>query len=231
MRLLALTLLTALALSACKRPDPLEPKSGGAIPAAQAAEVTSSAVDPRIEACHVRMTAPRPHEWTTWWDPKGVALSGEGPSSVHSVYWASDKEKKTLRANKTAMPLDINCRSDGPPAFALSLAAFASTEKDLPLGAGRYPIVGKSAGEVQPGQFLAATLTIGKGMYDASGGTLVLEKFDMEGVKGSFVIEGVDAVGGAKPIHLEGTFEIPCHGGMLETECKANKVKAEVAAP
>ena len=43
--------------------------------AAGADQVTSSAVDPRIEACKIRMTAPEQHEWTTWWDPKGVALS------------------------------------------------------------------------------------------------------------------------------------------------------------
>src|SRR4051812_9181428 len=78
-------------------------------------EVTSSAVDPRLEACKIRMTSPAKHEWTTWWDPKGVALSGEGPSSVHSSYWASKKEKETLRASKAAMPLDINCSNEGPP--------------------------------------------------------------------------------------------------------------------
>jgi hypothetical protein len=227
-----LVLIAALPLCGCKRPDPTAPKvTTLPISTAQAAEVTSSAVDPRIEACRIRMTAPESRQWITWWDPKGVALAGEGPSSVHSVYWASAKEKQTLRANKTAMPLDINCRNDGPPALALSLAAFASSEKDLPLGPGRYAIVGKMSGEVQPGQFLAGTLTVGTAMYDARGGTLVLEKFDMEGVKGTFSLDGVDAVGAAKPIHLEGSFEIPCHGGMLETECKANKVKAEVAAP
>jgi hypothetical protein len=193
---------------------------------ASAAEVTSSAVDPRIEACKIRMTAPAKHEWTTWWDPKGVALSGEGPSSVHSSYWASKKEKETLRANKTAMPLDINCSNDGPPEIRVSLAAFSSTEKDLPLGPGSYPIVGKASGEVRPGQFLAGTLAYDQGMYDARGGTLKLDKFDTDGVAGSFVIDGVEALNGSRKIHLEGTFEIPCRGGMLETECKANKARA-----
>jgi hypothetical protein len=193
---------------------------------ATAAELTSSAVDPRLEACKIRMTSPAKHEWTTWWDPKGVALSGEGPSSVHSSYWASKKEKETLRASKTAMPLDINCSNDGPPEILVSLAAFSSTEKDLPLGPGRYPIVGKTSGEVQPGQILAGALTYNKGGYDARSGTLKLDRFDMEGVAGSFVIDAVDALNGKRKIHLEGTFDIPCRGGMLETECKANKARA-----
>jgi len=191
-----------------------------------AGEVTSSAVDARLEACRIRMTAPEKHEWTTWWDPKGVALSGEGPSSVHSVYWASAKEKETLHANKSAMPLDINCSNDGPPEILVSLAAFSSTKKDLPLGPGTYSIVGKASGEVKPGQILAGSLTFKKEMYDARSGTLKLDRFDMQGVSGSFVIDGVEALSGRRPIHLEGTFEIPCRGGMLETECKANKARA-----
>ena len=193
---------------------------------ATAGEVTSSAVDPRLEACKIRMTSPAKHEWTTWWDPKGVALSGEGPSSAHSSYWASKKEKETLRASKTAMPLDINCSNDGPPEILVSLAAFSSTEKDLPLGPGTYPIVGKTSGEVQAGQILAGALTYDKGMYDARSGTLKLDRFDTEGVAGSFVIDAVEALNGSRKIHLEGTFDIPCRGGMLETECKANKARA-----
>jgi hypothetical protein len=227
-RILVLAPAVALALAACKPKNPVEP-TAGLIATAAAGEVTSSAVDPRLEACRIRMTAPAKHEWTTWWDPKGVALSGEGPSSVHSSYWASKKEKETLRANKSVMPLDINCSNEGPPEILVSLAAMASTQKDLPLGPGTYPIVGQSSGEVKPGQILAGALTYNKGMYDARSGTLTLDKFDMEGVAGSFVIDGVEALNGSRKIHIEGTFEIPCRGGMLETECKANKSRAVAA--
>src|SRR4029078_11181547 len=95
-----------------------------------------------------------------------------------------------------------------------------------PLGPGTYPIVGKSGGEVQPGQILAGSLTYGTGMYDARGGTLKLDRFDTDGVAGSFVIDGVEALNGSRKFHIEGTFEIPCRGGMLETECRANKARA-----
>lgn len=223
-----LVLAALLVSPGCKPKNPAEP-TAGLIATAQAGEVTSSAVDPRLEACRIRMTKPAKHEWTTWWDPKGVALSGEGPSSVHSSYWASKKEKETLRANKSVMPLDINCSNDGPPEILVSLAAFSSTEKDLPLGPGTYPIVGKSGGEVMPGQILAGSLNYNKGMYDARSGTLKLDKFDMEGVAGSFVIEGVEALNGSRPIRIEGTFEIPCRGGIMETNCKANKARAVAA--
>src|ERR1044072_7803642 len=152
-----------------------------------AGEGTSSAGDSRLQGGKVRMTAPARHEWTTWWDPKGVALSGEGPSSAHSSYWASKKEKQTLRANKSAMPLDINCSNDGPPEILVSLAAFSSGEKDVPRGPGAYPIVGEASGEVQAGQILADSLTYNKSEYDARSGTLKLDKFDMEGVAGAFI--------------------------------------------
>lgn len=222
-------LLGVLALAAgCHPKNPAEPTAGGHTGAAAipAAEVTSSAVDARIEACKLRMTAPAAHEWTTWWDPQGVALSGEGPSSAHSVYWASASERQTLRDNKTAMPLDINCSNDGPPGIIVSLAAMSSGEKDVPLGPGTYAIVGKAGGEVKPGQILAGSLAYGTAEYDARSGTLKLDRFDMDGVAGSFIIDGVDALNGSRKLHLEGTFEIPCRGGMLETECRANKAKA-----
>jgi hypothetical protein len=176
-----------------------------------------------IEACRIRMTAPEKHEWTTWWDPRGVALSGEGPSHAHSIYWANAEEKQSLRDKNTALPIDITCSSKGPPEVAISLAAFSSKEKDIPLKPGTYQIVGKSGAEVKPGEVLAGALTFGSGMYDATSGTLVLEKFDMEGVKGSFTINGREALTGAKPLVIEGTFAMPCRGGLQESDCKANK--------
>lgn len=187
------------------------------------AGVTSSAVSPLIEACRLRMTAPEKHEWTTYWDPKGVALAGEGPSHVHSIYWANPQEKASLRDKNTALPIDVTCASDGPPEVAVSLAAFSSKEKDIPLKPGTYQIVGKSGAEVKPGEVLAGALTFKKSMFDATSGTLTLEKFDMEGVKGSFTINGREALTGAKPIQIEGTFAMPCRGGLFESDCKANK--------
>jgi hypothetical protein len=187
------------------------------------AQVTSTAVNPMLEACKIRMTAPEKHEWTTYWDPKGVALSGEGPSHVHSIYWANAKEKESLRDKNTAIPIDVTCSSDGPPDVTVSLAAFSSKEKDIPLKPGTYQIVGKSGAEVKPGEVLAGALTYNKGMYDATSGTLKIEKFDMEGIKGSFTINGREALTGAKPILIEGTFEMPCRGGVLESDCKTNK--------
>jgi hypothetical protein len=187
------------------------------------AQVVSTSANPLIEACNIRMTAPEKHEWTTYWDPQGVALSGEGPSHVHSIYWANAQEKDSLRTRNTAIPIDITCSTDGPPDVAISLAAFSSKEKDIPLKPGTYQIVGKSGAEVKPGEVLAGALTFNKRMYDATNGTLTLEKFDMEGVKGSFTINGREALTGAKPILIEGKFSIPCRGGLLESDCKANK--------
>jgi len=208
----------------CKPKAP-EPTADTPITPADAvvAQVTSTAVNPMIEACKIQMTAPEKHEWTTYWDPKGVALSGEGPSHVHSIYWANSEEKESLRAKNAAMPIDITCSTDGPPAVSVSLAAFSSKEKDIPLKAGMYAIVGKSGAEVKPGEVLAGALTYNGGMYDATNGTLAIEKFDMEGIKGTFSITGREALTGAKPILIEGKFSMPCRGGQFESDCKANK--------
>jgi hypothetical protein len=208
----------------CKPRQPV-PTADQAIAPAEAAvaQATSSAVSAQIEACTLRMTAPEKHEWTTYWDSKGVSLSGEGPSHVHSIYWANAEEKKSLRDKNTAIPIDITCSTDGPPDVSVSLAAFSSKEKDIPLKPGTYQIVGKSGAEVKPGEVLAGALTFSKGMYDATNGTLKIDKFDMEGIRGSFTINGREALTGAKPILIEGTFAMPCRGGLLESDCKANK--------
>lgn len=216
----------ALALG-CKPRQPAPTADQPITPAeAVVAQATSSAVSTLIEACTIRMTAPEKHEWTTYWDPKVVALSGEGPSHVHSIYWANGEEKESLRAKNTAIPIDITCAADGPPDIAISLAAFSSKEKDIPLKPGTYQIVGKSGAEVKPGEVLAGALTFNNGMYDATSGTLTLEKFDMEGVKGTFTINGREALTGAKPILIEGRFSMPCRGGLLESDCKANQKAA-----
>jgi hypothetical protein len=220
----ALIVATGFQMSGCK---PKQPAPTAQVePAAKempVAMVTSSAVNPLIEACQIRMSAPEKHQWTTYWDPKGVEIAGEGPSHVHSIYWANAEEKASLRDKNTALPIDITCSSDGPPDVAISLAAFSSKEKDIPLKPGTYQIVGKSGAEVKPGEVLAGALTFKKGMYDATSGTLTLEKFDMEGVKGSFTINGREALTGGKPILIEGTFSMPCRGGLFESDCKTNK--------
>ncbi|MEO8062977.1 MAG: hypothetical protein ABI821_09520 [Pseudomonadota bacterium] len=215
---------TAFQTAGCK-PEQSVPTAAVPAPVAEmpVAVVTSSAVNPMLEACRITMSAPEKHEWTTYWNPKGVELAGEGPSHVHSIYWANAQEKASLRDKNTALPIDITCSSDGPPEVTISLAAFSSKEKDIPLKPGTYQIVGKSGAEVKPGEVLAGALTFNKGMYDATNGTLELEKFDMEGVKGSFTINGREALTGAKPIMIEGTFAMPCRGGLLESACKVNR--------
>jgi hypothetical protein len=79
---------------------------------------------------------------------------------------------------------------------------------------------------VKPGQFLAGTLLFNNRVFDATDGTLKIDDFDASGVRGSFAIDGREILAGGAPLHIEGTFEIPCRGGMLESECKANKTVA-----
>jgi hypothetical protein len=204
-------------------------QAAGAVTASadvSAAPVSAASSGSGIEACRIRMTAPEKHEWTTYWDPDGTALADEGPSHVHSIYWANSEEKASLRDKNTALPIDITCSTDGPPAVSVSLAAFSSKEKDIPLKPGTYQIVGKSGAEVKPGEVLAGALTFNQGLYDATNGTLTLEKFDMEGVRGAFTINGREALTGARPILIEGTFAMPCRGGLLESDCRANKKAA-----
>ena len=214
--------ITIAAMTAGCKPKPAEPTPLTDTPAAAVvAQVATANTMP--EACKIQMTAPEKHEWTTYWDPKGDASSGEGPSQVHSIYWANTAEKESLRDKNAAMPIDITCSTTGPPDVSVSLAAFSSKEKDIPLKAGTYSIVGKSGAEVKPGEVLAGALTYNGGMYDATNGTLIIEKFDMEGIKGSFLINGREALTGAKPILIEGRFDMPCRGGQFESDCKANK--------
>jgi hypothetical protein len=216
----ALSIATAVALFGCNPKD--QPRAAPAGDAAPIASMTPT-TDARLEACKLKMAKPEKHEWTTYWDPDSAAAASDGPSAAHSIYWANAEEKTSLRSSKSAIPLDIHCSSNTGKEIAISLSAFSSTEKDVPLAPGTYSIVGKQHGEVGPGQFLAGALLFNKRMFDATGGTLKIDDFDASGVRGSFTIDGKEILAGGAPLRIEGTFEIPCSGGMLESECKANK--------
>ena len=54
-----------------------------------------------------------------------------------------------------------------------------------------------------------------------------IERFDSEGVAGSFQIEAAQVAGGDRIFKLDGTFDIPCRGGPLESKCTANKAIRE----
>jgi hypothetical protein len=56
--------------------------------------------------------------------------------------------------------------------------------------------------------------------FDSRSGTLTISRFDMQGVAGSFVIDGAEMNEEAAPIHIEGTFDIPCRAIQLESDCE-----------
>lgn len=180
-------------------------------------EATPSAAADRVDACTLTMTAPESADWTTYWSAAG----GAG-SAVHSVHWGNATEKEAQAKNNSALPLQITCGSSDSPPVSVSLTAPGSTETDIPLAGGTYPIWGKQqAAALKGGQILTANLTFDNRTFDSRSGTLTLTRFDMSGVAGSFVIDGNEMNEEAAPIHIEGTFDIPCSAGQLESACEA----------
>ena len=47
----------------------------------------------------------------------------------------------------------------------------------------------------------------------------------MNGAKGSFVIDGSEILTGSRPLHVEGTFDLPCRKGLLQGACKSDKAE------
>jgi hypothetical protein len=217
--LIRLTLLAAASatLFACKpkqeAPPPVAAAPEESVSAEQAA---AAAFRDQKDACVLKMTAPESADWTTYWTPTG------GPSQVHSVHWGNAQEKEGAAKSLMANPLQISCSSNDSGGISVSLTAPTATEADIPMAPGTYPIFGRMQPPVKGAQIVASSLTYDGRNFDSRKGTLTLSRFDSEGVEGSFTIDGVETNEGAAPIHLEGTFEIPCIAAQMESECAAD---------
>jgi hypothetical protein len=184
-----------------------------------------------LEACVLKVRAPEPREWKTYWDPRADGFVKEGPSSAGSPYWANDEERQKIPTTGVGAvpPLSIGCSAAdqyGQSEIAISLDAYGASEQQVPFGPGTYPIIGRFGGEKKPGAFVANVI-VGETLFDANGGTLTIERFDAQGVAGSFSVEGKDIVDGTRALQLEGTFDLPCRGGPMESRCSANKATRE----
>ena len=222
---LAAAISLSATLTACGKNDAEQEPTATEEPAV----ADESSQDPRkadfIEACKLTMTSPDMKQWQTSWDPRGKALLGEGPSTVHSSWWAADEERQTVIDSK-APPLEVSCsfeNDSGDPEIMLSIEARGGlTEADVPFGPGTYPIVPRGTGPDAPKGFWVFPLLYGEAMFEATSGTLTVTRFDDKGMAGSFRFEGKEQLG-ARALVMEGTFDMPCRGGMLEGKCKAGK--------
>lgn len=221
------TLLTVFALAACQpeRPQPGE----AADTAPEPAESQEAAPAPALlDACHIRMTQPEAREWQTRWDPAHTRAAGENPSSVRSFHWADAHEQKAALDAGTAVPFELLCGSnDGvPPVIKFNIVAYDSAATDIPLAPGKYPIAPKaSPAHNKPREFIVATFLLDRKMFAAQSGTLELTRFDAEGAAGSFVIDGHEILMGDRPLHLEGTFDMPCRKGLLQGACASTRAE------
>jgi hypothetical protein len=127
-----------------------------------------------------------------------------------------------------AIPLDLVCGSpdDVTPEVRFDITAFDSAMTDVPLGPATYRIAEKaSPAKNKPGEFIVGVFLLDESMFAATSGTLTLERFDMSGVKGSFVIDGHEILMGSRPLHVEGTFDMPCRKGLLQSACQSDKAE------
>ncbi len=171
-----------------------------------------------IEACDISMSEPESQDWTTYWD----AASRSSPSSARSIYWANEEEKQVLFKRSVPMPLTIQCSNNTSPAINVSFTSPTSKEENVPLVSGQYAVVGKASGAPLPGQFQAGTIVAGERRFEVASGTLQITGFDTYGVRGTFQLQGAEAGENGEAFALEGSFEIPCRGGSMESECDAS---------
>lgn len=219
-KLATLVIAASATLFACK------PKEEVAPPVAQVTEEEAAAADDttavaavdRREACNLTMSAPENADWTTYWEPGG---GGNGAKSSH---WANATEKEAQSSNFKAIPLEITCSSSDSPNITLTFSANNSTEDDVPMGPGSYPIWGREQTPVKGKQFLTTTLVYNGRTFDSRRGTINISEFSSEGVKGTFTLEGAEMqTEAAEPINIQGSFDFPCRGGLMESECTASQ--------
>jgi hypothetical protein len=218
----AVIIAVAGTLFACKpKPEPVP------VAEAEAADETDTGPgENALEACVITMTEPEQIRWTTYWDAAAGVNNTESASSAHSVYWANEEERKSLGRSSSAAPLTIQCSSNDSPNISVSFSSYSSTDKDIPLDSGEYAIVGSAGGDPQPGQFQAGPVLYDQRTVEVTGGTLTIDRLDMEGVRGAFRVDGREAGADGEDgqeFRFEGTFEIPCRGGSMESACESNK--------
>jgi hypothetical protein len=219
-KLATLVIAASATLFACK------PKEEATAPVAEVTEEEAAAEDSapvasvdRREACNISMSAPESNDWTTYWEP-----SGAGGNGAKSSHWANATEKEAQASNFKAIPLQITCSSGDSPNITVSLSASNSTEDDVPLAPGSYPIWGREQSPVQGKQFLTTSLSYNGHTYDSRSGTITISEFSSEGVAGTFTIEGAEMqTEEAEPINIQGSFDFPCRGGLMESACTASQ--------
>ncbi|MES1263637.1 MAG: hypothetical protein ABUL69_04725 [Peristeroidobacter soli] len=220
-------LVATLVLGACQ-PKTETPES--------AAEESTDSVDvadaaPKLallDACNIKMTQPIAYEWETKWNPAHIQTAGENPSGVRSTHWGDANEQKVAHDIGGVIPFDVVCGSpdDVKPEVKFDITAFDSAMTDVPLAPGTYKIAPKaSPAKNKPGEFIVGVFILDDSMFAATSGTLTLERFDANGAKGSFVIDGHEILMGDRPLHVEGTFDMPCRKGLLQGACQSDKAE------
>jgi hypothetical protein len=190
---------------------------------APAEEIGTELDENMLEACLITITEPESIRWTTYWDAAAVMNNSESPSNARSIYWANEEERKSLGRSSSAAPLTIRCSSNDSPSISLSFSSYSSTEQQVPLDSGEYEIVPSSAGDPQPGQFVAGSVLFDQRTIEPISGTLTIDRFDLDGVRGSFRMDGRERGEDGEEFRLEGTFDLPCGGGAMESACESTR--------
>ena len=219
--LLALGILIA----GCGRNEDAAPAESAEAPAETTAAAEPDPNKDFIEACHLKQTAPEVREWTTYWDPRGKRALGEGPSWAHSFYWGNEEERKKLVEMKNPM-LEFGCSAEdanGQMEISVGASTMYMSQAEFPFGPGTYQIVeGGSDKYGNEPHFIYGSFLNGDATLWSTKGTLTITRFDDQGIAGSFSLEAQDRMQ-PRTVKIEGTFDMPCRGGLVEGGCRANK--------
>jgi hypothetical protein len=221
-------LIPFVAASACKKSAETDPTATASASATEAEAAPTGNDSALLDACELKMTAPEVHEWKTKWNGAHVQTSGAYPSGVRSSHWADEKELALAKESGTVVALAVTCGSgdDADPTIIVKIEQAGSGLAEVPLAPGSYPIVANPGpGKGKPGEFTAHPLLFGKAMFTGKSGTLKIDRFDAEGASGSFVVDGAEMLTGSRPVHVEGTFHMPCRKGLLQSACKSDKAE------
>lgn len=198
---------------------------GSTVPA-QAADQAEGIVVQR--GCEVRVTGATNATWKVQWQKPTLGQPAFVGASTD--YWGSESEMRAalgaivglggktskeekekavdegMKADPRFIILSLICK-DGDRNVQF-LPTKGSKYKDIPFKPGTYKI------GTAPGAFASWGTKVAKqGLYGKGEGTLVIKKFDLTGVAGTFSFKAKRIGGKDEWINVEGAFDFPCTGG------------------
>ena len=171
-----------------------------------------------LEACTIKITEPEQSSWTTYWDARNRWRAARKTRAARARRTGPTKKSaETSRQTNSVEPLTIRCSSDESPNISISFSSYTSPLDTVPLNSASTRSL---ATAIQPGQFEAEIDHL-RSAHDRADYRLAQHRPLRHGWRARLLPHGWQGGGRRRRgFRFEGTFDIPCRGGPLESACE-----------